>query len=379
VEAGVNKRKAVAGLAAAIAAVAGVGAVGGPAEASTAAPAQTPGTGEVKLVGNFIREGDGGANSVANIAEEMFVYVPGIAADTLVDFDRPGGPGTDVTYDETIIPVNGSYRPVAGNFDADDWDEILWYGPGTAPDFMWNFDQGNLPPVSTPLQVNGTYTPLVGDFTDDGVEDVFWYAPGTAQDHIWEFDENGSYRTQTYTANGTYTPLVGSFADDGTDDILWYAPGTAADYLWDFNPGQLTYSSRTYQANGTYKPFVLNMFGDGDGGDDVFWYAPGTAPDYIWDFNLGIRSDIPQTVNGTFTTAAGDFFGDDHDDILFFNSAGFVLWEHTENGSGVTRYEYLFFDSMSGLSASAAGPSASRAMTEAPNGAAGTSRGTINR
>ena len=35
------------------------------------------------------------------------------------------------------MTVNGSYRPIVADVAGDDYADILWYAPGTAPDSLW--------------------------------------------------------------------------------------------------------------------------------------------------------------------------------------------------------------------------------------------------
>jgi hypothetical protein len=72
------------------------------------------------------------------------------------------------------VTVNGFYRPLAGDFDADDADEIFWYAPGTERDARWDFHgRGYL--AALPLNVDGVYWPFTGDFDGNGADDPFWY------------------------------------------------------------------------------------------------------------------------------------------------------------------------------------------------------------
>jgi hypothetical protein len=315
------------------------------------------------LVGNF----------VGDDREEIFTYISGDITDTLMQFSRLGPePGSDVAFDVTTFTVNGRYDPVAGDFDGDGFDEILWYAPGPRQDFLWNFTSTTTV-SSKPYTANGYYQPFAGDFTGDGADDVVWYAPGTRQDYVWDYNTGGGYTSAARTINGTYVPVPGSFGTNNTDDVLWYAPGPAQDYLWDYNPNG-SYASRPFTANGYYEPFVLDIFNDGWRGDDIFWYAPGTASDYVWDYRPGAsRRSFPDPVNGDYFPAAGDFFDDGHDDIAWFATTGsLTLWDHAPDPSGVVRWEYFF----SAESAEAASTDAQTGATNlAPHGTASATPG----
>jgi FG-GAP-like repeat len=268
------------------------------------------------LVGNF----------VGDDREEIFTYISGDITDTMMQFSRLGPePGSDVAFDVTTFTVNGRYDPVAGDFDGDGFDEILWYAPGTRQDFLWNFTSTTTV-SSTPYTANGYYQPFAGDLTGDGADDVVWYAPGTRQDYVWDYNPGGGYNSAARTINGTYVPVPGSFGTNNTDDVLWYAPGPAGDYLWDYAPNG-SYVSKAYPANGYYEAFTLDAFGEGWRGSDIFWYAPGTAADYFWDYVNGVKTSWPEPANWDYYPVPGDVFGDGQDDIVWFGPSEIVSWD----------------------------------------------------
>ncbi len=174
--------------------------------------------------------------------------------------------------------------------------------------------------ISTPaVQVNGTYTPLVGNFSGSGADDIFWYAPGAAIDYLWTSDGvRGSFTKQAKPVNGTYTPIVGNFSGDSFDDILWYAAGPAADSMWTSISGPAIFQASPMTINGTYQPLPLDNSlriptaraadrtrshltrqGVTPPRDSIIWYRPGVSSDLVWRFGL----------DGTVTTTAVGIVG----------------------------------------------------------------------
>lgn len=210
------------------------------------------------------------------------------------------GPGLDTVWNFTsfssrapsrFYTVKGYYTPVAGDFIAGDGiSEIVWYAPGPTRDFMWVFDSsGNY--TSRELTINGTYQPVAGSFSDfnpdvlSGFDNIVWYAPGSAQDYMWVFDHFGNITTIELEIGGNYRPMVLDIWADGLEgeDIYWYAPGTARDFVWDFVGGDYT-SRDDWQVNGSYQSTVAGAF-LGGGYGDIVWLAEDAVN--VWDFSPG--------------------------------------------------------------------------------------------
>ena len=195
------------------------------------------------------------------------------------------------------IEVNGSYVPLPTYCDGD--IDVVWYGVGAAPDARW-LGLNLAPPTVefswVAMSVSGTYRPFVGDFDGDGCEDIFWYSPGAAPDYVWYLAPDDSYATVAVSVSGNYVPVVGHFSAGPAQDIYWYAPGSGAESIWTGNVGRSFTPSIAPQVNGTYSPFV---FSD----STVIWYAPGAAQDYVTYPLAGSATPSGSdqtTINGTY-------------------------------------------------------------------------------
>ncbi|HKA82640.1 MAG TPA: S8 family serine peptidase [Acidimicrobiales bacterium] len=236
---------------------------------------------------------------------------------TLPFVTAPAGPPT--------YAVNGTYSPFSGDVDANGFDDIVWYAPGSAADPVWQFHEDGL--TGVPTSVGGTYTTATGDFDGNGFDDILWYAPGTAADSIW-FPGPSGITSQRITVNGTYTPVAADFDRNGFDDILWYGRGTIADAIWYFNASGLT--SRATTVNGLYRPMAGDFNRDGFG--DILWYFPGAGAEYLWfGGSAGFRSAAAPRVAGTYTTRVLDANGDGYDDVFWYAATTGSLWR---GGSG---------------------------------------------
>jgi subtilisin family serine protease len=254
--------------------------------------------------------------------------------------------GGDVAYE--VIPfrvatgpaptlsVGGTYVPVSLDLDDNGYDDILWYGPGSAADSVWFFGPDGHD--SVPTGVSGTFTPVAGDFDGNGYADVFWYAPGSGTDVLWANSRDG-ITSHVLPVGGVYVPVVADFDRNGYDDIFWYGPGTAADSTWFFGPtGHRTVRQVVNGAG--YRPAAGDFTRDGYG--DIAWYAPGTAGDSLWRGSAAGFVKAPTlAISSTYRPQVLDFNGDGFDELFLaaatsrFVRSGTGGFTHTQTGPAI--------------------------------------------
>ncbi len=157
---------------------------------------------------------------------DIMLYGPGSAPDRLLEGDGTGS--------FTLIPVqaiNNIYVPVVGDWNADEIDDILWYSK-TGTSRRWDGSVGGFishPTASRP----GPYKPIAGDFDANGYWDLLLYNPGTGADVLWTSDSSGFHQTRDITINGIYEPATTDIDGDGATEVIWVgAEGATNIWSW---------------------------------------------------------------------------------------------------------------------------------------------------
>lgn len=202
--------------------------------------------------------------------------------------------------------------------------------------------------------------PLVGYFNRDSYQDIFWYGPGSAPDEIWlGTSQRGVFKKRRIPVNGSsYAPVVGDFAGDKQSDIMWYCPGACADMLWVSGESAAVFRSRVVpnvrgrfyinsvqakpgtHAVGYYSALGVSVLRDNGGGKDDVLYdsltgdclkCNGTYVGHFDDAGSGALRQVkvnvpPATVGGREgpwerIAVVGDFADNDKnelDDLLMY-------------------------------------------------------------
>ena len=245
--------------------------------------------------------------------------------------------------------------PIRGQFGGDAALDILWYAPGATADTIWYGRVGQRGAATfrrARMTINGRYVPVVGDFAGDEGTDILWYGPGTVPDYLWTSTLGGSaFSSRQVSVGGAFSPTVlVDFHDGQKDDVVWYDASAAADYLWHFaDDGSGSHTSTKLVMN---RPMGIAA-GDFDGNrsSDLFLYGPGAANDVIWHFDddgtyrvdgivLYEKDFVPTTV---FQDVEDDLLmwaSGPHNERYFQGQPGGGLWEWTTTSMAWTGAPY---------------------------------------
>jgi hypothetical protein len=208
----------------------------------------------------------------ADAAKEIFWYGPGSIPDTVWDWNGSA-------YRSSARTVSGtSYKPFVGDFDGNDRDDIVWYAPGTGADWIWFHGvSGNMTAKS--ITINASYITAVGRFDGDMRDDILWHGPNSTPDSVWFGLSGGEFAIQHYSVNKTYQLVVADVLGTGRDQVFWYAPGPPADAMWQWSDTRVMSSAEAVLPK-TQQP-IVGAFSVG-GADGILWYGPGTLFDVLW-------------------------------------------------------------------------------------------------
>lgn len=217
----------------------------------------------------------------------------------------PAAVGLEDWFTQHPLTVNGDYIPLLGSFCLGDGSvaQVFWYAPGPAPDYTWTLDFQNPGSgiVSKPAApVNGTYQPLVGDFDGNVCNDIIWYGPGSAPDAIWWGGVDG-WTAQPLTINGHYQPmaLTAGFDVDCLlcNNVFWYSTDGGKESIWLGRPGQTFDQGVAPQVS--YSGYRTSAFGS-----SILFHRPGPGQDYLWHGVWGQETlplaSQPLTIDGTY-------------------------------------------------------------------------------
>ena len=129
------------------------------------------------------------------------------------------------------MTVDGDYRPeVLRDYrDGAHKDRIVWQRTSKGHDAVWYFDGDGLGGHrSERLEIRTDVAVRAGDWDGDDLDDLLLYGPGTVEDGLWLSGTRGRlHRAPDLEINGEYQPVTIIGAE--RDGVFLFGPGAAAD------------------------------------------------------------------------------------------------------------------------------------------------------
>ena len=234
---------------------------------------------------------------------QAFLYNPGSEPDGLLDVVRDGdGLATELT----LAPVAGRFEPFVADLDRDGRDDIFWYAPGTARDYVWFFEEdGSVTSVPMTVDLVAQPVPVLVQGINDKPErqGILWYGAGSRPDSWWMFQGRNAVAKRV-SISGTYRVVAPNFNASGLgtsqQQVVFYDPtGANRNSIWTYSKGTGDHTSSPLPTPGKgYTPVVTKAGMHGN--DFLYWYGPGPNPEKIWlPQGTKIQSGTMPAINGT--------------------------------------------------------------------------------
>jgi hypothetical protein len=229
----------------------------------------------------------------------------------------------------TVLPTPRKRLPLAGDFNGDGLDDLVWFSRSEYPAEVGNVRVGlNLGAISgasaftTSTLWQGYFgvadeIPGVGDFDGDGRDDIITFVPSSGK--VWVALSGGSHfcasrEWYNITTHGPFlstgdVPLVGDFNGDGLADIAACTRGTAADVHVAINSGR-SFDARTLWHGDFSAGAAVPHAGDvnGDGRDDIICFRRDTPGDYLPGLPLAGMVDVAVSTGSSFSDGSLPFW-----------------------------------------------------------------------
>src|SRR5215467_10875347 len=269
-----------------------------------------------------------------------------------------------------------------GDFNGDGYADVLWFDASSGVLGAWLLDgQGNvMAPQFLSLTCGTGCFPEwrvvgVGDFNGDGFADVLWFDASSGVLGAWLLDGQGNVMAPQFLSltcgSGCSPPWqivgVGDFNGDGHADVLWFDASTGVLGAWLLD-GQGTVMAPQFLSltcgSGCFPTWQVVGVGDfnGDGHADVLWFNASSGVLGAWLLDGQGHIMAPQFLSLTCgagcsppwqVLGVGDFNGDGHVDVLWFNASSGALGAWLLDGQGnVTAMPFLSWTCGPGCSSS---------------------------
>lgn len=234
---------------------------------------------------------------------QAFLYNPGPGPDGLLDVEDNSG---SLKTKLISAPVGGNFQPFVADLDQDSHDDIFWYAPGPARDYVWFFEaDGSITSVPMTVDLVAQPVPVLVDGINDkpARQSILWYGAGARPDSFWSFTGRNASARRVSIA-GSYRIVVGHFnasnIGHSREQVLFYDPAGGRNSMWTFHRGDGNHRSDPLPSPGrNYLPVVTEA--GMHSSDFVYWYGPGSNPEKIWDWQGSkVSSGLMPSISGTY-------------------------------------------------------------------------------
>lgn len=198
-----------------------------------------------------------------------------------------------------------------GDFDGDGRTDVIGKN-GSSVMVSWggasDWDLLNPNPIAAPIS-----DLAVGDFDGDSIADIF-YADGES----WWISPRGTEQFVFRNTSGFRVSQLrfGDFNRSGTTDVFGVVGG-----YWQFSAAGSSPWHPLHEAlSATVDDLYVADF-DGDNRDDIVWREPAGFGIYVWMFSLaGLSDPVPITVTSNKMAAMGEFLEAGRAKVLFWDA-----------------------------------------------------------
>lgn len=184
-------------------------------------------------------------------------------------------PGRTFGIRRLDVPFNEGYQGVVGQFDGDARSDIVFYGRGGRPDWVWR-GRDRTRFARTSISIGGNRFPLVADVDGSGTSDIVWYDANSPTDSIWLTRRDGTARSERIELAEFDWYSVGEYDAIAGEDLIFTARERPRSLLLSYHDG--AFVTRTILGPGV-DSFPHRVDLDGTATDDIAWFGTKGARD----------------------------------------------------------------------------------------------------
>lgn len=271
-----------------------------------------------------------GNNTVTTNAQGLAVAPPFTANAITGSYTVTAAAGS---LNATFNLTNAATTPVAGDFNADGFPDVVWQDPVFGATQVWFLNGSQTIAILGAADIsmsNSWRIVAVADFNGDGQPDVVWQSPETGAAQVWFLGPSGTTllgEAVISSSNPWRIVTAADFNRDGYPDLVWQDPVSGEVQIWYLGGPQgvtLTGAANLTQSN----PWRAVGAGDfnGDGQPDLLWQDPVHGTAQIWYLGGALGNEFMSAANLSFdnpwlAVSVADFNVDGHPDVVWQNPA----------------------------------------------------------